>query len=145
MIHVWRWSMHFWGIVHYLVFTCGHKFPLILCSSILHFEGNMIGPLQFFQIPRYSDPIARFEHAWYRWRTESVAIYKRVLTSRNSYQNCVLGFINWRVKRVAEMCLQTGFSARAEHPCKRGVLPMSLDTALSLMVPCKRGSIPFLW
>ena len=43
------------------------------------------------------------------------------------------------------MCLQTGLSAQAERPCKRGVLPKSLDTVLSLMVPCKRGSIPFLW
>ena len=43
------------------------------------------------------------------------------------------------------MCLQTGFSAWAERACKRGVLPKSLDTVLSLMVPCKRGSIPFLW
>ena len=34
------------------------------------------------------------------------------------------------------MCLQTGLSARAECPCIRGVLPKSLDTALSLMV-CK--------
>ena len=53
--------------------------------------------------------------------------------------------LNWRVKRVAEMCLQTGLSARAGRPCKRGILPKSMDTALSLMVPCKRGSIPFLW
>ena len=29
----------------------------------------------------------------------------------------------WRVNRVAEMCLQTGLPARAERPCKRGVLP----------------------
>ena len=31
----------------------------------------------------------------------------------------------WRVSRVAERCLQTGLSARAERPCKRGVLPES--------------------
>ena len=44
----------------------------------------------------------------------------------------------WRVNAAtigkAEMCLQMGLSARAEHPCKRGILPKSLDTALSLMV-----------
>ena len=50
----------------------------------------------------------------------------------------------WKVNRVAEMCLQMGLSAQAERPCIRGILPKSLDTALSLMVPCKRGSIPFL-
>ena len=44
----------------------------------------------------------------------------------------------------AEMCLQMGLSAWAERACKRGILPRSLDTALSLMVPCKRGNIPFL-
>ena len=46
--------------------------------------------------------------------------------------------------REAEMCLQMGLSARAECACKQDVLPRSLDTALSLMVPCKRGNIPFL-
>ena len=40
------------------------------------------------------------------------------------------------------MSLQTGLSAQAERPCKRGVLPKSLDTALSLMVPCKQGAFP---
>ena len=44
----------------------------------------------------------------------------------------------------AEMCLQTGLSAWAERACKQDVLPRRLDTALSLMVLCKRGNIPFL-
>ena len=44
----------------------------------------------------------------------------------------------------AEMCLQTGLSAWAERACKQDVLPRRLDTALSLMVPRKRGNIPFL-
>ena len=48
----------------------------------------------------------------------------------------------WRVNTVAEMCLQTGLSARAGGPCKRGILPKSLDTALSLMVLSNKGAFP---
>ena len=44
----------------------------------------------------------------------------------------------------AEMCLQMGLSAWAERACKQDVLPRRMDTALSLMVPRKRGNIPFL-
>ena len=55
----------------------------------------------------------------------------------------------WRVNASiigkVEMCPQVALSAWAEHACKWGVLPRSLDTALSLMVPCKWGNIPFLW
>ena len=40
------------------------------------------------------------------------------------------------------MCLQMGLSARAERPCKRGILPKSLDTALSLMVLANEGALP---
>ena len=40
------------------------------------------------------------------------------------------------------MCLQMSLSARAECPCKRGVLPKSLDTALSLWSFANEGAFP---